>query len=542
MQQDPTPFLYDHNGHRMDPGGAAALVRKPGGELAPTVFPLPVRPLSELTPQMRRRAVEATYTGRIEEAVDLYRQVVTENGYFAGILATMAHGILGMPRTYQGRADMVEALDNAGGTPSEDRAMHPESEAAQIFADGIGFGIGYGKRIYSDAPRAYGANRLPRLEWRDPRWLWRNPVSLQWYETKRDGMRPIYPGDGETFMFCPYPDLDVWRHGPWLYLTLAGIFERDSEFDRQRVSEVTTPTPVMRAEKGTSKEARKEALERLRDLAHDHRIVLPEQWIYEIVSADGTYNDVTTAIVDWAIGMAEVGLTGNRMGIQAQSAFTDANVYKRTTTDRRRFFAGAWCDTERRDSLIYWGADNYGDPNVPIIHIDVESPEDKLAAGKADEQDGKALVAMADGYAAVGYELDPRYIEERAQRRGIRIRPLAQPVVVPKAPGTPPGTPGIAGGLGGGGGAPTTPAEAPPPGGADQRKPQPDDEYEDDDDAYRLAAQRADAMNAQGHTACRHNRTNLCRTCGVRGNWQPDGAGGWRVSWSAVGARKPVAA
>jgi len=539
-----TPVLYDANGRRLDPGGASALVRRPGGELSPTVFPLPVRPLSELTPQMRRRAVEGTYTGRIEEGADLYRQVVTENGYFAGILSTMAHGILGMPHTFQGRGDMVEALDDAGGTPSEYTAMHPENEVAQIFADGIGFGIGLGQYVYDSRPRAAGQNRLGRLEWRDPRWLWRNPISLQWYFTKRDGMKAIAPGDGEYFMFCPYPDLDVWRHGPWLYMTLAGIFERDSEFDRQRVSEVTTPTPVMRAQKSTSKEARIQALKDLKELAHDHRIVLPEQWEYEIVSASGEYNDITTAIVDWAIGMVEVGLTGNMMNIKAQSAFTDANVYKRTTTDRRRFYARAWCDDVRRQGLCYWGQDNYLDANVPVIKIDVESPEDKLAAGKADEQDGKALVAMADGYAAVGYELEPRYVEERAQRRGIRVRPLSKPVSVPAAPGTPPGTPGLAGSQDSSGATPhPTPPAAAPAAAPDQRRPEVDVEEDDDDDdeeAYRLSVARADAMNASGMTACRHNRGNLCRICGVRGHWMPLPGGQWGVTWQPL--RSPARA
>ena len=546
--EQPPPGLVDAHGRLLNPSGAEALVRRPGGELAPTVFPLPVRPLSELTPQMRRRAFGATYTGRLEEAADLYRQIVTENGYFSGLLATMAHGILGMPRTFQGRPDMVEALDDAGGTPSEYTEMHPESEAAQVFADGIGFGIGLGQYIYSDdARREPGTNRLGRLEWRDPRWLWRNPISLQWYFTKRDGMKPINPGDGEWLMFCPYPDLDVWRHGPWLYMTLAGIFERDSEFDRQRVSEVTTPTPVMRAEKATSKEARKEALERLKDLAHDHRIVLPEQWIYEIVSAKGEYNDITTAIVEWSIAMVEVGLTGNMMGMKAQSAFTDANVYKRTTTDRRRFYAGAWCRTVRRDGLVYWGEDNYRDRNVPVMRIDVESPEDKLARSKADEQEGVALKSLRAGYDAVGYDLDPRYVEERAQKRGDRI--VAQPgggrrrliwdpktlagfVTVAQAiadlglPALPPDDPRgaqmVADALHPGGDAapPTSPRPiAPPPAGrlieAGEVDPEDVDDL-DDLDPDELARRSALAAGLAGFDRCEHGRVNACPRCGVQ--------------------------
>ena len=238
-------------------------------------------------------------------------------------------------------------------------------------------------------------------------------------------MRPINPGDGQWLLFQPYPDVDTWRHGPWLYITLAAIFARDAVFDRQRVSEVTTPTPVLRAQKPTSKEARKDALKQLQDLAHDHRVVLPEQWEYEIVSASTGYVDVAQSIVDWANGAVEVGLTGNMMGMKAQSAFTDANVYKRTTTDRRRFYAQAWCHAVRTQGLRYWALDNYGTTNAPIVRINVESPEDRLSESKAIEQEGKGIAALQEGYAAAGFELEPEWIVERAQAKGIRVRPRA---------------------------------------------------------------------------------------------------------------------
>lgn len=492
-----SPTILDQYGRPID-----ALVRRPSGELQPTVFPLPVRPLSDLTPQMRRAAIEATYTGRLQEAVDLYRQVVTEDGYLAGILATMSHGILGMPHTFQGRADMVEALDAAGGTPSEYGLMHPENEAAQIFSDGIGFGIGLGQYVYRTVRRAYGGNRVPCLEWRDPRWLWRNPITLQWYYTKRDGMKEIHPGDGEWFMFTPYPDLDIWRHGPWLYITLAGIFARDAVFDRQRVSEVTTPTPYMRATKPTSKEARKEALLQLKDLAHDHRIVLPEQWEYDIASVSGEYHDVAQGIVEWATGMVEVGLTGNMMGMKAQSAFTDANVYKRTTTDRRRFFANGWCATARRDGLVYWGEDNYADSNPPIVAINVESPEDRLSESKAIDAEGAAIKSLQEGYGSAGFELDPTWVVERAQRKGIRVRP--------KGGAMPP----LLGGQG-------------PAGNPDDEAPQPDD----------VATRLADKLTANGYEMCRHGFKNRCRQCNIErvDDFMP-GADGpiWRVQWRVI--------
>src|SRR3954469_23257357 len=49
---------------------------------------------SVVTLQSRADAVSATYTGRLQGAVDLYRLTVEKNGWMVGILSTMAHGLL----------------------------------------------------------------------------------------------------------------------------------------------------------------------------------------------------------------------------------------------------------------------------------------------------------------------------------------------------------------------------------------------------------------------------------------------------------------
>lgn len=425
-------------------GAGGRVARGPGGSDRVTVFPLPTRPLNDLTIQKWTESVTATYSGTMTQAVDLWRRVSSEDGWQSGLLRTMSEGILGLPLAFQGDAGMTSALLDVDGTPGDYGRMHPESECGQIFADGIATNMGLGQYVLmcwfcdgtnidregccatckrNQAARPIGQRKLYQLQWRDPRWLWRNVITLQWRYLGNGGQVDIAKGDGEWVLFQPYPDVDSWRHGPWMYMVIAGIFARDAVYDRQRTSETTSPTRVMRASKSTTKEARDELVQRLKDAVFDKDMVLSDEWVYEIVSAQFTYAEICDAIVAWATNMVEVGLTGNLMGMKAQSAFTDAGIYRRTTTERRRFYAKAWYRDIRSQGLVYWGQDNYGSRNVPVGSCDVESPEDKLAASKYLEQEMKSLDAYVATSARLGRPLDQRWIEDRLQRMGIRMGP-----------------------------------------------------------------------------------------------------------------------
>jgi hypothetical protein len=183
---------------------------------------------------------------------------------------------------------------------------------------------------------------------------------------------------------------------------------------------MTTPTPVLKGTKPTTKEARDEARADLGDAMFQRNLVLSEEWEYEIVSAQYQYADVSDKIVEWASSMFEVGITGNNMGRKAQTAFTDAGIYKRTTTERRRFYAGTWAQDSRNQGLVWWGLDNYGTRNVPVTVIDVESPEDKLAAAKSYSEIGTGLKTLKEGADSMGLEIDQKWCLETLQRAGIR--------------------------------------------------------------------------------------------------------------------------
>lgn len=414
-----------------------------------TVIPLPVAPVQEITMQHRHDAVLATYTGNLQLAVDLYRLTVERNGFMRGVLETMAHGILGLPLAWQGGSpEMISALEDQDGTPGDYRRMHPENECAKIFSDGVGLGFGLGQYLLMcwrcdevesrrvegiDVCVTCGARRIDRpigqralfqIRWRDARWLWREPTSKQWYYDAQQTRVPIHPGDGEWFLFRTVPDQDIWTHGPWTLGTEAAIMARDATYDAANTAAVCAPSHVFQAKQsgGTDPKTRRDVEAQADRLRFNNKLILPGEWEHDIHAAKAEFVDVCASIVNWASDSWEVTLTGNKMGQQSGTGFSNMDVYQRVTTRRRIFYAGAWIRQIRSQGLLWWSGENFGTRNAPVGEYDCESPEEKLAKAKADEADGIAVAALTQGYGAVGYELEPAYVEERAQRRGVRIR------------------------------------------------------------------------------------------------------------------------
>lgn len=545
-------------------------------ELAPTVVQFPTRPVNEFTARHQRESKNATYLGRVREMVDLTRAALTEDGALSGLVSTISHGILGLPLALQGDAAMCASLLDAANTPGEYGQMIPESEAAQVFSDGITMNLGLGQLIEacwycrSDridnhgvceicnqplTARPPGSHRFPVLRHWDPRWLRQEPYSRQWLLTTREGEIEIIPGDGEWVLYQPYPKVDAWRYGPWLYMTIAYIFSRDALYDRQRHSEVLAPVRVARATKATTPKARVDVKERLDRMQRDNRIVLPQEWIYEVVSAQGaSILDVYSAIITWAREQVEIGLCGNTIGVEGNKGFTSADVYQRVTDTRRRFYAQTWSRCVRDQILAWWGQDNFGSRIVPMVTLNTESPEDTLAKANALKAWGEGFAGLKAGLDAIGLDVTPAWAVEVAQRAGIRTQtkpagsaPVAKLDLAPTdiakvirvdevraSQGLPP--------IGDDRGQKTiielealaSPGQS-TEGSAAPIEPSKELEVPLSDDASKELAAK---MTSAGLARCEHGSCNRCRLCGIERvrdfEMGADGNAVWKIAWRHI--------
>jgi hypothetical protein len=397
----------------------------------------------------RDRANAAMFGGRFANAVDLYRGTVGEDGYFDGLLGTMADGLLGSPHPFQGDPELVSALSDADGTPGDDPIMHPFDELRQCVKEMVGFGYSLGQYTLTcwrcrasgntnwevcgehevcrrcDAARAdrpIGVREIFALHKWPLQSLWQETYSRQWHVTHRHGILPITPGDGEWALFRTVPAVDGWQYGPYLWAILAAILARDSRFDRQATSHASTPMHIYAANGDTHPQTRAEIETRLNEIAFQSKLILPGKWTHDIHEPANRYHDVATGIIDDMRGMAEIGWFGNRISSSSGTAFTDAKPWFRVAAERRRALGVMLAQQLREFGWTWWALENYGTRNAPVAVYDTDSPEDKRARAEALSQLGQSMTQLVTGLAATGFEVDPQWVVETCQRANVRIR------------------------------------------------------------------------------------------------------------------------
>lgn len=410
--------------------------RKSGGFVF-TQVQLPTRPSSDREVKHQFAAKEATYNGRFREAADLWRATITEDGVIGGLVDGIAYGLFGLPLSFTGDPGMVAALADANGTPGEYGLMMPNNEAASIFKDGIGLGLGIGQQI---KPKDFlvtpvGDHYLPRLRWWNPRWIRQDVMSRRWFLMTRTNEIEIEFGDGEWLGYMPYPETDVWLHGPWIWATLEFVFARDARFDMARHSEVLAPVRVARGNKPTTKQARIDMAKKIDRMARMNGLVLPYEWIYEVVEAKGSDGiaAIYNGIIQRARETASIGFCGNVVMIEGPSGFTNADIFRRVTDSKRLFYATTWMRFVYEQVLPWWGIDNYGSTNVPWPRYKVESPEDTIAKYKAMAEATKTIASISDDLKKVGLRPRQQWAIEVCQDAGIVAEQIpAEGGIVPR--------------------------------------------------------------------------------------------------------------
>lgn len=437
-------------------------IARSGGELHFTVVANTPYPADKRDMCARENSTRPFFVGSFFDAAAIYQGTVGEDGYFQGLLDNMADGLLACPHPFQGDPRLVSALSNADGTPGDDPIMHPIEECRQILKDLQGFYLGVGQYTLScwrcrasdvtnfarskltnsiggeytiEVCRACDAARVDRpsdvreifvLHHWDLKDLWQQPYSKEWHIIHRGGTTRITPGDGEWALFQMGPMNAGWRYGPYLWLSLAAIFARDSRLDRQQTSYLSTPTHLWSPNGDSHPETRADIEKRVRQAGFQRQIVLEGKWTFDIKEPANRYHDVASGIIDDMIGMAEVGLTGTRMGLSKDSAFTDVAPFFRIPATRRKTIGEIWSRQVRQFGHVWWALDNFGTRNAPWHHYDTRSPQDKLAEASALVQMGAAMSGLVKGFGEVGLKPTMQWMKEFAQGNGITVEETAK--------------------------------------------------------------------------------------------------------------------
>lgn len=562
---------------------------------------MPTRPRSIYTMGQRKAAIDGCENGRLLDAADLTLAAISESGYCRGILADLAQGILGLPRSFVGDAEMCADLAR------EFRPMFPNADMVRLLSWGITLGVApgqmrrkWGARPSYDYPispeeaadwkntrkqigmlrdRPIGATDTRILRAWSPKYMrcqwWEDDA---WYMMTADGEirishlddppnpnavddgRPIPDGNRDEWMiFSPFGEHRPWEMGAWKSATLAFVAERDATFDRLRHAEVLAPVRVGKVPAGTTEPQRKKYMRLLTEAKRMALYVLPPGLEYDVVESTGRVTEVYKAIIDWSQGEYAMitGALTTAAGAKVYSKGGD--VQERYTRSILSFFASALSECLHRYGLTPWALRNYGTDDAPRVEWDPTAPEDKKTKAETLKTASEALDKMVDSLAKVGRKPSDASVEKFMQALGWETEAIPAQTPHPKIEIVPTdrkyaytldeiragdGWPG----LGDDRGALLVSeaeqlgkqmAETQPevPGGDVGDAVAPGD-APTDEAAHALAAK----MTAYAVPACGHGRPNRCPLCGVERerDFTPDPTTGevrWHVAWRPIDRR-----
>ena len=431
---------------------------------------LPTRPRSVYTMGARKAAIEECEQGLLRSAADLTLAAITESGYCRGILADLVQGILGLPRTFVGRADMISALDDTPERIGQFREMFPDADTVRLLSWGITLGVApgqmrrkYGARPSYDYPitpeeaadwrnvrklvgsvpsRPIGAHDVRSLRAWSPKWLrcqWWEDSS--WYLMTADGEirishlddpKPAKNAWGDPFedgnrdewmLFTPFCETKPWEWGSWKSATLAFIAERDATFDRLRHSEVLAPARVGSVPQGTTERQRRQFLRLIREMQRMPSFVLPAGLDYKIVESTGRVAEVYKAIIEWAERQYAM-ITGALTTATGTKGFSKGDVQERFTRSILSAFASALSSCFHLSALVPWARGNYGTDDAPRAEWDPTPPDDKKTKAETLAVAAGALDKLADAMAKHDRKLSDNAVERYMQSLGFETQAL----------------------------------------------------------------------------------------------------------------------
>jgi hypothetical protein len=346
-------------------------------------------------------AIRMADAGDMLMAAQLWR-AMRRDGVIVGHLATRASGLVRLPRTFMGDADMVAQLQAGNGTRPAYDEMVPPAEAGLMIQDGFGIGISVGELVPVEG-RVDPI--LVRLEPEFLRYVWNE---AQWYYRSVTGLIPINPGDGRWVLHIPGGRMQPWQFGIWQALGQAFITKQHALMQRANYGgKLANPARVIHSPPNASEPERRGMLARLAAWGVNNVFELPVGWEASLLESKGTGHEVWTedeASADVAIKMAVAGQVVTSDG---GSGFINGDLFKSIRSDLIQTDGDGWAHTVNTQILPAFVARRKGIEAalqmIATVRYETKPPQDA-------QREATVLQTVSDsiqklGQAAAPYEL-----------------------------------------------------------------------------------------------------------------------------------------
>jgi len=362
--------------------------------------------------------------GDLSEAGQLMRSV-DRDGVFAGVMSTLAGGLVRLPKRFRGDASMVDALQQGGvQARSVFDEMLPASELERFVADGVKIGVAIGELVPVEG-RDYPVfvRRLP--EYLVYRW-----AENRWYFRAVAGLLPITPGDGRWVLHTPGGREAPWQGGKWRCVGRAYITKDHARLHRDNwESKLANPARVATSPQGASEKQKQSWFRKVMAWGVNSVFGLLPGYDVKLLESNGRGAD------SWVKTIAEqndefvMAIAGQKITTDGGTGFVNGDLYKSIRADIIKACADALAHTINTQVLPAWVLNLYGEDRLadcPTVEWDITSPQEQAQSASALVQAATAVKALLETHAAA-QQLDPTLepLDVRAlyTRFGVPMRP-----------------------------------------------------------------------------------------------------------------------
>lgn len=348
------------------------------------------------------RAMHAADAGELALAARLARSI-RRDGVLAGLLSTSAGGLVRLPIRWDGRQDMVEALEGRGGKRGVFHAMVPPGEL-EVFAGDIQLlNIAVGELV------PVPGRNFPVFVRLDPEFLVYRWNEDRWYFRAVEGLLPITPGDGRWVLHTG-GRIAPWQQGLWHALGRAWINKEHALLHRSNwEAKLANPARAAVAPQGATEGQRQGFLSNVIAWGINSVFELPPGWDIRLIESNGRGYESFGQTIEWAEREFMIGISGQVVTVTGGTGFANADVHKSIRADLIKARADALGHTVNTQIVPQWAYDNFGEAaldEAPELEWDTTPPRDLKIDADALAQLGNALTTLLPQLPSLGVTID----------------------------------------------------------------------------------------------------------------------------------------
>lgn len=359
--------------------------------------------------------------GNLARAVRIMRSAHGD-GVYKGISSTRFDGLVQLPKTFAGRADILERLTSQNDLQrSVFEEMCPSTELALLNRDGREMGVAIGELVPVEG-RAH-----PLLVRLDPEFLWYRHDENRWYFRSIAGLLPITPGDGRWVLHMPGGRLNPWLHGLWRSITPSHVRKESASSLRDEwEAKLANAARVAKTPPGASQEQAQEYLEQVASWGADTVFALPPGYSLELLEGKGEGAQSFRETIKEQNDNFKIAVTGNTVLADGASGFVNTDIFKSIRSDLVQGDGDALAHTVNTQILPPWIAAEFGEGAIDDgarMGWDTKPPKDRNAEAQVFVTAANAVKGLVEA-ATLGGEADAIDVRAILERYGVPLKEL----------------------------------------------------------------------------------------------------------------------